>query len=92
MAMMVLSTFTQYSVPDILNLPYMHFILLFEMAESRDALNAISVFYGRCMVHDENFRNDMLEVPRSKLKSEDVFKRIVTPQAKQTIEQLVRGK
>ena len=90
--MLILGTFSSYRIPDILAMPYAHFLMLFNMAESKESLNAIAVYTGRCMCYDNDTRDDILTVPRSKFKTTEAYKRIVTEDSKNRIGKLVEGK
>lgn len=82
--------FPCYNLSTIQDVPYCHFLLLFDMAERIDALNSLTILTAEDAKYSKDTLASLQQVERSKFKSKDVFNRIVTEEAKKQVEMFVR--
>ena len=89
MIMQVLRCFHGYTLSTVQDIPYCHFLDLYDMAERIDSLNALTILTAEGAKYDKDALAHLQQIERAKFKSKDVFKRVVTKEAKERIEALV---
>ena len=92
MLMQVLRLFPCYNLSTIQDVPYCHFLVLFSMAERMDMLNTLTILSADDAKYNKDFMARLQQLERSKFKSDEVFKKVVTEDAKKRAEMFAKSK
>lgn len=90
MIMQVLRCFPGYTLSTVQDIPYCHFLELFDMAERIDNLNSLTIITAEGAKYDKDLLASLQQVERAKLKSKEAYKRVATAEAKQRAEALAK--
>lgn len=66
MAIAIMRMFPGYTLHDIMEMPYCHFVYLFSMAEKASDLLAYTILQGSAAINDKNMIDDLSNVAKSK--------------------------
>lgn len=92
MVLSILRKFSGYDLRSILNIPYKHFQLLFELAERADGFDALTAVKGRAMAYSKELQNELTLLQDSKyVKDVMAHKNIVTQENKDKAEQIAKS-
>lgn len=66
MAISIMRQFSGYTLANIMDMPYCHFLHLYAMAEKAEALQAYTILQGNASLHDKKMIEDLSYVYNSK--------------------------
>ena len=86
----VLRWFHGYTLDTILEIPFSHFMLLFQMAERIEKHNTLTIVAALGAQYDKASLDNLLAVEGYKMQTEKVYKRIATEEAKEYVKRFVQ--